>query len=42
MKIFKNGVLVRVLEIRLEKGKYKKLNTVKEVQNNTNSGYGGD
>lgn len=39
---FKNEVLVRVLEIPLEKGKYKKLNIVKEIENNTKSAYGGD
>jgi len=31
----KNEVLVTVLEIHLEKGKYKKLNMVKEIENNT-------
>lgn len=41
---FKNEALVRVLEICLEKGKYKKLIyfTTKEIQNNTKSGYGRD
>ena len=39
---FKSEVFVRVLEIYLEKGKYKKLNTVKEIENNTKNGYGGD
>jgi hypothetical protein len=29
---FKNEALVRVLEINLEKGKYKKLNTVRQTQ----------
>ena len=32
LDFFKNEALVTVLEICLEKGKYKKLNTVKEIK----------